>query len=380
MLALITSPAAVLIGGSVDPTLVNTLNLLSYAGHYVLITSNRPKPWWFDQHFQGSGVKFQREIGRQNGRFLKTLAEKLACPTHNILVLAATHHDVIMAKNGRVMLVAAGWSTEANVRRFGIKINSAEQLKELMALADGWSGHWWFEGDCDTYSTRALADLSGMGRDITQAQAVFGKKLTQIVKQGGAQLTALALLTSRSLYIDGIDKKKDLLWGVYPSSKSTNIDDEVLSELTHSLRTAVCQVQMARRGVPLFIRHTPSIKRSGSRAIDRTDPTDQITTIHLNPEYRFNVQERSVVVVDDCTTHGLSFGVAAAFLKAAGANEVLGLGLGKFGNTLQQYQIEIMSDPFAPVSAGGFQVHSSGPFSGRNDARAQESLRLLMQL
>jgi hypothetical protein len=380
MLALITSPAAVLIDGVVDPALVNTLKMLGHAGHYVALTSNRPKPWWFDQHFSNSNVEFKREIGRQNGKFLKALSDSLNFPVHDILVLAATHDDILMAKNGRVLLVAASWSADQKVRKLGINIANADQLKDLMALANGWSGHWWFQGDNPSYSTRALADLSGMGRDISQAQAVFGKKLTQIVKQGGTKLTALALLTSRSLYIDGIDKKKELLWGVYPSSKSKNDDSEVLSDFTHSLRTAICQVQMARRGEPLFIRHTESIKRSNNRSLDRTDPTDQITTIHLNPEYRHNVHGRNVIVVDDCTTHGLSFGVAAAFLKAAGAKAVLGLALGKFGNTLQQYQIEILSNPFEPVEKENFCIRSLGQFKGINDESAQESLRRLMQL
>jgi hypothetical protein len=37
---------------------------------------------------------------------------------------------------------------------------------------------------------------------------------------------------------------------------------------------------------PLFIRHTTAAKRHRQPGRDRTDPSSQIKTIHINPEYR----------------------------------------------------------------------------------------------
>lgn len=219
---------------------------------------------------------------------------------------------------------------------------------------------------------RALMDLSEYGKDADQQ--IFAGKLKSTVKRGGSRLTALLIVTARSLLIDGARDAEMLFWAVYPSSNSDNDDSEVLSEFTHRLRTTASQVQFARKGQPLFIRHTPSEKRSAKRGGDRTDPTGQITTLHLNPNYKRQIKGRNVIIVDDCTTHGVSFGVATAFLLKAGAASVNGVALGKFGNTLNYFEITISSDPFKPVSKEQFTVTAMRSFNGTKDSTAQKIL------
>lgn len=169
-----------------------------------------------------------------------------------------------------------------------------------------------------------------------------------------------------------------LFWGVYPSSSSANDDSEVLSDFVQRLRTSASSVHFARRGEPLFIRHTNSIKRSTSFGGDRTDPGNQIETLHLNPVYRSQLKGRNVLVVDDCTTYGVSFAVAAAFLYAAGASHVIGIALGKFGNRLTHSTIEISSDPFKAVESTGYRVVSVDEFEATTDANAQSVLQTII--
>jgi hypothetical protein len=196
---------------------------------------------------------------------------------------------------------------------------------------------------------------------------------------GGNRLNALLAITARSLLTDENIAESDLLWGVYPSSSSNNDDNEVLSDFTHRLRTTVSRVRFSKRGEPLFIRHIPSSKRSAGGSNDRTDPAEQILTLHLNPYYKEKdrLSGKHVIVIDDCTTYGVSFGVAAAFLRKAGVASVTGVALGKFGNQLGYYEIDILSDPFAPISKDGF---SSKLFTvaGINNNVAQQDLRSLI--
>jgi hypothetical protein len=169
------------------------------------------------------------------------------------------------------------------------------------------------------------------------------------------------------------------MWGVFPSSSSNNNDTDVLSDFTHRLRTTVSKVRLAKRGEPLFIRHTPSPKRSKGGGGDRTNPRQQIETLHLNPAYRKNVKGRNVVVIDDCATYGVSFGVAAALLRKAGANSVTGVALGKFGHQLRYYEIDINSDPFAPVPAGKYAVRVNRAFNGVENPGSQNTIRALIK-
>lgn len=180
--------------------------------------------------------------------------------------------------------------------------------------------------------------------------------------------------------MEGFGTKRDVLFGVYPSSESKNDDSEVLTDFAHRMRTTVSLARMAAKGEPLFIRHLPSSKRSDGGGADRTDPSEQVITLHLNPYYAKSKRliGKNVVVVDDCTTYGVSVGVAAAFLRAAGAESVTGVALGKFGSQLRYYEIDIKSDPFKPVPAGSFTVVGSAPMTGVSNSSAQTSLQNLI--
>ena len=70
---------------------------------------------------------------------------------------------------------------------------------------------------------------------------------------------------------------------------------------------------------------------------------------------RRRVAGRHVIVVDDVTTYGVSFGVAAAFLANAGAKSIQGVALGKFGNQLRYYEIDLIGDPLRSNRGGSVQ-------------------------
>lgn len=317
------------------------------------LASSHPKPDWFDPVFSGTKVQFLRGPARQSGNVVKVNTKKFNLNPHDVIVLAGCEDDIAMGKNGGAILVAAGWVSDPKVLSLGIRADHPSDFLETIRLTSVWQGGWWFSGNGEGYGVRALADLSSIYG--TDDQIAFAKRLTATVKNGGPKLNALLAATARSLLYDGVASAESLFWGVYPSSKSTNNDSEVLSDFTHRLRTVTSHVQMARREHPLFIRHQQTFRRSKSNG-DRNDPNAQVETIHLNPEYRGKLRKRNVIVVDDCVTYGVSFGVAAAYLRKAGVNSVTGVALGKFGNCLHEHQIEITSDPFAPVLAGGYVV------------------------
>lgn len=378
MLIIMTSPDAVLRAGRPDPQIAKVLTDVRAAGDPVALISNHREPGWFAPTFTGSSVQFLQVVGRQSGEIISTNAKKFSLAPHDCLVLAAKDEDVQMGKNGGAVLIAAGWATSRQVTSLGIRVDTAQQLQEVIDLTRGWPGQWWFSATGPKYGVRALADLSQYGRDLSQQ--LFAQKLTQTVKQGGSRLNALLTVTARSLLTEGAATAQGLLWGVYPSSHSTNQDDEILSDFTQRLRTTVSRVRFAKVGEPLFIRHRPSIRRSAGGGADRTDPTDQLLSLHLNPFYRDNGRliGKRVIVIDDCTTYGASYGVAAALLRKAGAASVTGVALGKFGSQLRVFDIDILSSPYAPLTAGGFNVRSVTGFGGSTSTASQRNLQSLI--
>jgi hypothetical protein len=379
VLILLTSPAALILKGSApDPKLVALLKKVRDS-HPVGLVSNGAEPAWFEPTFKGSNVQFVHEAGRQNGEIVSRNAKKFKLNSFDVIVLATKSEDVQMGKNGGAVLIGAGWSADPAVKALGIDVSSPAQLSEVIELISKWDGKWWFAGDGDLYDVRALIDLSTFGKSMDQA--TFAQKVTETVKGGGTRLSALLAATAKSLLMDGVGSKPHLLWGVYPSSHKHADDSDVLNDFTHRLRTTVSKVRFAARDEPLFIRHTASAKRSAGGAGNRLDPTDQVRTLHLNPYYRTGnrLSGRNVIVVDDCTTYGLSFGVAAAFLRKAGAASVTGVALGKFGNQLRHHNIEINSDPFKPVSKSNFTLHDADHFDGDTSSAAQQVLRDLIK-
>ena len=375
MQILVTSPGALAPNGSPVPGLAKTLQTAVRNGMPVGVFSNHAKPGWFDAVYQGTGVQFVHDVGRQSGESLRQNAETFNVQPHDALVLATSLDDLQMGKNAGAVLIAGEWSSEPRVRDLGISVANATELLDVLALTAQWPGGWWYKGEGPGYRVVALADLSSMY--VGNEQEEFGRRITHVVKQGGAPLKALLAVASRSLLMEGYGAQSDLAWGVYPSSRANQGDNEVLSDFTHRLRTTVSRARYAKRGEPLFVRHRPSAKRSTGGGGDRTDPSGQVRTLHLNPVYRRSLSGRHVVVVDDCTTYGLSFGVAAAFLRAAGCESVLGVALGKFGTRILGYDIEITSDPFAPVG-DNFHFHGTCPMIGTNNVGAQQALRELL--
>src|SRR5690554_4620316 len=378
MSIIVTSPSFFFDNGNPLVPVIQALAQLSQKNP-VYVVSNHAEPDWFDKCFAGSNVSFMRGYGRQSGNIIDLITTTHhGATSHDVMVLASNKVDLQMGKNGKALLIAAGWAQHPAITDLGIKVSSAQELVDMIDIATAWTGKWWFSGSGGSYDIKALSDLSGFYQSAAQTQ--FAKDLTDTVKNGGAKLNALLAITSRSLLKDGVENVGDLVWGVYPSSSSNNLDDEILSDFTHRVRTSVSRVRYAKRGEPLFIRHTHSVKRSQSPSSNRFDPSNQVMTLHLNPFYKTKgrLKGKNVYIIDDCTTYGASFGVASAFLKAAGAASVTGIALGKFGNQLHEFNISINSDPFQPVPHDEFSFTQPQILNGTNHPGNQEQLRSIL--
>lgn len=377
MSIVLTSPSVVAPNGVVNVDVAQALESLAGAGITVGLISNHARPAWFTTVFPGGTVVFVQRQGRQDGSVIAAVGSKYGIPAHDFIVLGASDDDVQMAKNGGAVLVSAGWVSLSKAAGYGISVPDGPSFAEVVKLVGEWPGSWYFEGTEPCYSVRALADVSG--KSVTTAQTAWAKIIVSTVKNGGSRLLALLTVGARSLLKSGIVSPESLMFGLYPSSASANDDTEVLSDFTHRLRTVTSRVRFAKKGEPLLVRHQASTKRSRSGVIDRTDPSEQMESLHVNPVYRGKVAGRHVIILDDCTTFGVSFGVASSLLRKAGAAMVSCVALGKFGDQLRYYEIDIDADPFGPIPAGQYRVKTQRLFVGTRHNAAQAALRGLIR-
>lgn len=368
---ILTSTSVIASNSKVNIQVVKTLKSMSDDETVILVVSNKQEPDWFKNNFPEETVEFLQSRGRQNGKIINIISDKLKISKHDIVVLGGSDDDVRMSKNGGAVLVSAGWVNNWTPK-YGISANHAINFKNIINLSTQWNGSYYFRGEEEWYNVWSLSNVSSFNK--SNAQQEWSKKIVNIVKNGGDQLQALLTVLARSMLMSGMADQKELIWGYYPSSASKNDDTDVLSDLTHRLRSVVSRVQYAKFETPLFIRHTPSTKRSIAKSVDRSDPSEQIETIHINPFYKKNIQGRNVVLLDDCSTYGVSFGVASALLKKAGAKSINCFSIGKFGNQLNYYEIDIHTDPFEPIKKGSYVIFNRKPFNSCINNNAQDIL------
>ena len=139
-------------------------------------------------------------------------------------------------------------------------------------------------------------------------------------------------------------------------------------------------MRFAKRDEPLFIRRTASPKRLAGAGGNRYDPTEQLKTLHINPFYKQSgrLTGKHVVVVDDCTKYGMSFGIASALLEKAGATDASGVALGKFGDKLTHFEIAVTGDLFKLLSSADYVINSKTNFNGAASQQVQQDLLALI--
>lgn len=374
---LLTSPSVFPDDGAARTELIEALYGVSQFAS-VAVVSNHEQPDWFTEEVDVEQVGFFQIRGRQQGDWLRDHAEKSGVPARQVVVLAGSITDIQMSVNNNALLVGAGWVDDEYIAKTGLKASEPGDIGDLARLYAEWEGRSWYRAAGPGYTVEALCDISTWQKGIEQQRV--GELVKDAVKHATPRLNGLLAVAAGSLVRTGIIHEGDLLWGAYPSSASTNEEEEAMCDFTHRLRTSLSRVKLAKRGEPLFWRHQPAPKRSAGQGGDRTDPTSEVESLHLNPFYGKNKRlvDKDVILLDDCTTYGVSMGVAAGFLRKAGARSVSCLAIGKFGRKFDCYDLRLNSSPFRPVEAGSWSLEASEWTEEPESHTDQAALRRLL--
>ena len=364
---LIFSPAVLWSDDSNDfyKGIPDVLKKLTKQGAYAVIASNHREPDWFKE-IEEERCSWIVVAGRQSGDWIPRLLKANASMDllhSELVVLGASEVDMQMATNSKSLLVRCDWADGVEeMKQYGVGWESPETLPDLVKYLDD-QVPWYFESSNAAYKVFALTDAGTYGVDAeTEAAA---NAIRSVLKNGRSDYrNRLVLHMMASIYKTEIFAKAGL-FGYYPSSKSTNEGDEVMAGFCRFARENFKK----RLKEPLFLRHKPAGSRHTQRGGDRENPSAQMESVHLNPFYRGKIMGKIVVVMDDYLTYGVSFGWARTLLLAAGAKSVICIALGRFGNQVREYTIDIgENDPFAPMKA---VRHTCRMMAGPLDSRAK---------
>lgn len=348
MALLLTSRCALLRDGEPYQPAIDALQRLSAGDDGAVgVLSRNSRPAWWDRATAGTDIAFVQVQSRGNGEAIRTVAERLSMDPHQVLVLAADRMDVAMAKNGHATLLKPGWIDDAaaeSTRGAGIPVETPEELEEVAGCLDRWSGGWFWGTSQPRMEVRVLFDPSRK-TSTSFKETFFKEKFTRIVKERGPQSNAMAALLCRSILHDfpPLPKTKTA-FALIPGSSSGNDDTDALSETLHAVRTATSRVRLAYRGKPILERTVAGTPRHKQPGNDRTDPTGQLNSMRVNPHYRDKLVGRTIYLLDDFTTHGVSFCVGRALLLAAGALQVNAVAFGKFGGCFRFQDIRLREE------------------------------------
>ena len=349
---------------SVRADLLLELQKLRQAGHAVVCVSNHSQPAWWSEC--SKAIQYCKVFGRQNGKVVPALvaANSEILRHSDVAVLGTSEEDFLMAVNSRTILLACGWCPDlsAKTRQYGVLVDTPERLDQMVGFLED-KHPWYFHHRSDFLDVFSLTDAGTKYESDAQIKRL-AERLQNCLKNGyPIYKNAFRLHLLSSLYATDDFRSADV-WSYYPSSDSKNTGQEIMTEFSELARTTFGK----RNKGPLIIRHKASMKRHLSGG-DRNDPRSQLDTIHLNPDYRGKLSGKTVVVMDDYLTRGVSFGVAASLLKVAGAAKVIGVSMGKFGNASNIYNIELQCDPFSPL--GKYRVISRNSMTGTYAADAK---------
>jgi hypothetical protein len=346
------------------------LKAILESGNAVFLVSSHSEPSWLSKNFPG--IKFQAcSIKmRRNGEIVQRLLkvnEPNGLKRSDVVIFGASDTDFFMAVHSKTLLARCDWVPDKGERErikyYGLPVNSPKGMPSLVSILRD-NEPWYFQYQGHELGVYALTD-AGTITELDAGALVLKERLKNCLKTGAPQNRKefIAHLLS-SLCATEAARSADW-WGWYPSSKANNDDVEVMREFCRLAQTTFGRKSHG----PLFMRHKPAPARHLQKGA-RTDPRMQIETVHINPDYRGHLEGKTVAVLDDYITYGLSFGVAAAMLRKAGVSKILGIAMGKFGNCAEIYDIEVESDVFTPINA--FKNNGYRDMIGRTSGAAQK--------
>lgn len=281
--------------------------------------------------------------------------------------------DAICAVNAKVLYFNAMWSNPSP--KYGLPASSPESLvrfvRRFMLAPPVW--YWSLDRKDRLARPVDVRCLLPAGREFHDLKGVlkFGQDPLK-GKVGFRGFLFRRLLTS--LYMEGIASDVGM-WTWYPSHSG-----ESKHRKFHEFLKQASQVFKATYAHDILIRHKPSIKLAFART-NHEEPefTNQLDTVHVNPEYRSRLRGKQVLVVDDFCTAGNSFECARNLLLTAGAERVICVAFGRYRDiySVRTPRVDTHWDPFSPQSFLPADFVEA-PYSGaKNFTAATEMERML---
>lgn len=264
------------------------------------------------------------------------------------IVIGSSDEDLHLATNFKLLLINPGWSyiQDSKPLKYGLTLDSPKKAIQMLAIIEN-QQNWYFKLEIDEM-TDLYALTSANNNSATNEESLVIDGFREFLKHGDRNYYEALFFH----FISGVMKSDDLrniqLWAIMPSSGSTLNSDMI--ELKERCRYLTGRYHTE----PLFIRHTPVKKSHNTRFNERllVGASKHLDSININPFYKGKLKGKTVCILDDYVTNGISFESLKNLLIAAGVEKIIFVAVGRFRKApygiYQKENYTISGDIFSP--------------------------------
>lgn len=299
-------------------------------------------------------IKLLKTQNRRKANIAQLILDKTDGDPQKSLVLCTSDTDIIMSANSKVLPLALKWVKTIEKKASACPIY-LEEISKLEVVFDILNREkpWYATYEYEDLNVFVLLN-SGWSGNIEELKPLVEDLKGKMANNVGVYNNILKILLASSL-LKTPSLREVKFVGLFPSSKVIKYEDELMKPYVDVVRYSL---NIRTKNIPMFIRHTDSLRRHYVATDERLDPCHQFNTLNLDSKYSGStINDCDVVVIDDFTTYGTSFWVAYAMLKAAGARNITFVSIGKFGRTVNKYKIDLSE--YNLYGASGQDVEAS---------------------
>ena len=275
-------------------------------------------------------------IAFERGKYINSIAKE----SLSVLFLGCKLHDFTTANNNNMFLVYLSESRNINekVLEYGFEINRQEFLK-ILELIDKSAGLY-LNAELEGVNNFELVSLinaryySSSAIRFSEEEKDIAKRFEDLLKYNNTSYKKIFMSFIIIMILKNINIKDFNNCFYYPTSRGNGGINELMEEICRRIRILIGNRVMVKQD-NLFYRKKQIEKSRKLSFEERFSIQRHIESIDLQKSER--IDGRKIIVLDDYMTNGTSSETVRELLKNTGANNILFLTIGHFGNPYMKF-------------------------------------------
>jgi hypothetical protein len=279
-------------------------------------------------------VVTRREVGVNKGSpyWITHICQITGLATNQLLYVGDSRQDMITASHSNVVYIHAAWTGTPSP--YGFQAPTPGWVAAVVTHIFRKRHPWGWTLNHPATGGRTIRQLALVDVNAVKQAAIQNDLLAMFKERREPQVGLMPLrefvtlhLTA-SIYADSLQDQTDT-WGTMPSH-----DGRRVNRMGPRL-DIVAKLFRDNYNGELFIRHRVAQHSSDARSQGGISGaiTNQIETLHLNPAVTQRIAGRTILLIDDFLTKGVSTGVGRLLLRLGGAHDVLVVASVKYGSS-----------------------------------------------